>query len=289
MSNTPAFSVFLSESSRTPDVGLVLENTSFVPFYEQISEHIRALIHAGKLVTGQSYYSEGEIARSLGISKMPVRQAFQKLRAEGLLIIARGKRPVIGTGRVSWNFQELRGFSEEMRRRGLVPSAKLLGFEMLEPELEVAEALKLAPRENVYRIKRLRFVNAEPVAVVTSYLPAKIFPGIDRQDLENQSLYGVMENTYKRKLQRAEEIIGAIKAGEKDAHLLQTEPDSALLIIRETTYDEEDVAIEYSVSLLRGDRYTASVISVRKPARLAERPQPGSTALRTGEYLPPSV
>jgi GntR family transcriptional regulator len=289
MSNTPAFSVFLSESSRTPDVGLVLENTSFVPFYEQISEHIRALIHAGKLVAGQSYYSEGEIARSLGISKMPVRQAFQKLRAEGLLIIARGKRPVIGTGRVSWNFQELRGFSEEMRRRGLVPSAKLLGFEMLEPELEVAEALKLAPRENVYRIKRLRFVNAEPVAVVTSYLPAKIFPGIDRQDLENQSLYDVMENTYKRKLQRAEEIIGAIKAGEKDAHLLQTEPDSALLIIRETTYDEEDVAIEYSVSLLRGDRYTASVISVRKPARLAERPQPGSTALRTGEYLPPSV
>jgi GntR family transcriptional regulator len=289
MPSTPTFTVSLTESSRTPDVGLVLENTSFVPFYEQISEHIRALIHAGKLVAGQSYYSEGEIARSLGISKMPVRQAFQKLRAEGLLIIARGKRPVIGTGRVSWNFQELRGFSEEMRRRGLVPSAKLLGFEMLEPELEVAETLKLAPREIVYRLKRLRFVNAEPVAVVTSYLPAKIFPGIDRQDLENQSLYDVMENTYKRKLQRAEEIIGATKAGEKDAHLLQTEPDSALLIIRETTYDEEDVAIEYSVSLLRGDRYTASVISVRKPARLAERPQSGSTALRTGEYLPPSV
>jgi hypothetical protein len=74
-----------------------------------------------------------------------------------------------------------------------------------------------------------------------------------------------MENTYKRKLQRAEEIIGAIKAGEKDAHLLQTEPDSAFLIIRETTYDEEDVAIEYSLSLLRGDRYTASRHLSSKP------------------------
>jgi len=175
------------------------------------------------------------------------------------------KRPVIGTGRVSWNFQELRGFSEEMRRRGLVPSAKLLGLEMLEPEHEVAEALRLAPRESVYRLKRLRFVNAEPVAVVTSYLPARIFPAIDRQDLENQSLYDVVENTYKRKLQRAEEIIGATKAGEKDAHLLQTETNSALLIIRETTYDEEDVAIEYSLSLLRGDRYTASRHLSSKP------------------------
>src|SRR5260370_29171161 len=279
MSNTPAFSVFLRESSRTPDVGLVLENTSFVPFYEQISEHIRALIHAGKLVAGQSYYSEGEIARSLGISKMPVRAVFQKLRAEGLLIIARGKRPVIGAGRVSWNFQELRGFSEEMRRRGLVPSAKLLGLEMLEPEVEVAQALTLAQGESVYRLKRLRFVNAEPVAVVTSYLPAKIFPGIDRQELGNQSLYDVIENTYRRKLQRAEEVIGATKAGEKDAHLLQTEPHSALLIIRETTYDEEDVAIEYSVSLLRGDRYTASVISVRKPSHFSQRPQAGPTSV----------
>lgn len=269
MANSSAFSVSSPESARTAGVGLVLESTSFVPFYEQISEHIRTMIRAGNLVAGQSYYSEGEIARSLGISKMPVRQAFQKLRAEGLLIIARGKRPVIGTGRVSWNFQELRGFSEEMRRRGLVPSAKLLGLEMLEPEIEVAEALKLAPRERVYRLKRLRFVNAEPVAVVISYLPARIFPGIERQDLENQSLYDVMESIYKRKLQRAEEIIGATKAGEKDAHLLQTEPDSALLIIRETTYDEEDVCIEYSVSLLRGDRYTASVISVRKPSRFS--------------------
>lgn len=278
-----------TEPSRKPNVGLVLEGSSFVPFYEQISEHIRTMIRAGNLVAGQSYYSEGEIARSLGISKMPVRQAFQKLRAEGLLIIAKGKRPVIGTGRVSWNFQELRGFSEEMRRRGLVPSAKLLALEMLEPEVDVAQALKLSPGESVYRLKRLRFVNAQPVAVVTSYLPAKVFPGIDRQELENQSLYYVVENTYKRRLQRAEEVIGATKAGEKDAHLLQTEPHSALLIIRETTYDEEDVAIEYSVSLLRGDRYTASVISVRQPSRFSRRPQAGPTSLGGGEYVPAST
>ena len=49
-----------------------------------------------------------------------------------------------------------------------------------------------------------------------------------------------------------------------DAQAFQAEPGSPLLLIEETTYDEEDIPIEYSVSLLRGDRYTASVISVRK-------------------------
>src|SRR5216684_9239428 len=236
-------------AAATPEVGLALESGSYVPFYEQITEQVRAMIRANKLTPGQSYYSEGEIARALRISKMPVRQAFQKLRAEGLLIIARGKRPVIGAGHVSWNFQELHGFSEEMRRRGFVPSAKILSLEMLEPETDIAQQLRLAGGELVYLLKRLRFLNAEPVAVVTSYLPARIFPGIDRQDLENKSLYDIMENVYSRRLQRAEEVIGAVTAGEDEARILQAEVNSALLVIRETTYDAGEVPIEYSVSL----------------------------------------
>jgi GntR family transcriptional regulator len=260
----------MSQSNGAPDVvtaaqlGLMIDSSSFVPYYVQIVDHVRALIKKNKLRDGQTFCSEGEIAHALGISKMPVRQAFQKLRSEGLLIIAKGKRPVVGSGRVPWNFQQLRGFSEEMRRRGLIPSARLLSINLEEPELEVAQALRLSPGERVYRARRLRSVNSEPVAVVTSYLPARIFSGIDKHDLENQSLYYIFEHSYKRKLQWAEELIGAVVAGEEEASILQTSPGCALLIIKETTYDSQNVAIEYSLSLLRGDRYAASVISIRK-------------------------
>jgi GntR family transcriptional regulator len=245
-------------------LGLTIDNHSFVPYYVQVVEQVRELIKKNKLSQGQTFCSEGEIARALKISKMPVRQAFQKLRSEGLLVIAKGKRPVVGSGRVPWNFQQLRGFSEEMRRRGLNPSARLLSMGLEDPDLEVAQALKLSPGERVYRIRRLRSVDGDPVAVVTSYLPARIFMGIDKQDLEKQSLYSIFEQTYKRKLQWAEEVIGAVVAGEEEAEILQASVGSGLLIIRETTYDSQSVAIEYSLSLLRGDRYTASVISVRK-------------------------
>ncbi len=238
---------------------------SFVPYYQQIFEHVRTLVKRNKLKEGETFYSEGELARTLQISKMPVRQAFQKLRSEGLLLIAKGKRPVVSSGRVPWNFQQLRGFSEEMRRRGLVPSARLLGIQIEDPSLEVAQALKLTPKERVYCMRRLRLVNDEPVAVVTSYLPARIFAGIEKQDLENQSLYEIFEHRYKRKLQHAEESIGAVIAEEPHASILRTTVGSPLLIIRETAFDAQTVAIEYSISLLRGDRYTASVISVRRP------------------------
>ena len=114
--------VAASDQVAVEALGLTIDAESYVPFYMQIVDRVRELIKKNKLRPGQTFCSEGEVARALRISKMPVRQAFQKLKAEGLLVVAKGKRPVVGSGRTPWNFQQLRGFSEEMRSRGLTPS-----------------------------------------------------------------------------------------------------------------------------------------------------------------------
>jgi GntR family transcriptional regulator len=251
-------------SEPTQTLGLHVETDSFIPYYQQIVDQIRALVKSEQLHEGDPFYSEGEVAGALGISKMPVRQAFQKLRSEGLLIVEKGKRPVIGSGQVSWNFQQLRGFSEEMKRRGLVPSTKVLSLKRIAADAEIAQILRLNIDTAVFSLRRLRYVNKEPVAIVTSHLPAAIFPDLDKHDLETHSLYHIFETTYHRQLDWAEEIIGATIATEDTARILETLPGKALLSVRETTYDRHHMAIEYSHSLLRADRYNATVISVRK-------------------------
>jgi GntR family transcriptional regulator len=241
-----------------------IETDSFVPYYQQIVEQIRGLIKSGTVREGEVFHSEGDIAAALNISKMPVRQAFAKLRSEGLLVIEKGKRPVVGTSQVPWNFQQLRGFSEEMRRRGLVPSAKVLRLVKQRANSDIAKALALEINASVYLLKRLRYVNEEPVAIVTSYIPGEIFPDLDQQNLERQSLYSIFEKTYGRQLSWANEEIGATTATASQARLLDTRAGKALLSIRETTFDSKRTPVEYSHSLLRADRYTATVTSVRK-------------------------
>lgn len=253
-----------SASSLNPaELKLVLDSRSFVPYYEQIVEQVRAVVKRKQLREGDSFCSEGELARYLRISKMPVRQAFQKLRSEGLLTIEKGKRPTIGSGRMPWDFQQLRGFSEEMRRRGLNPSARTLELLVEDPPPDASAALRLAAGEKIYRLKRLRYVNGGAVAVVTSFLPARIFLGLEQHKLDDRSLYSVFENVYNRQLHWAEEVFGAVTADPETATILETEPGCPLLIVRETTYDVQRTPIEYSISLLRGDRYTATVVSVR--------------------------
>ncbi len=251
------------KTAGTASLDLHVDTDSFVPYYQQVVEQVRALVKSATLREGDVFYSEGEIAGLLGISKMPVRQAFLKLRSEGLLIIEKGKRPVVGSSQVPWNFQQLRGFSEEMRRRGLVPSAKVLSLKRAAAGADVAHALHLAAGDPVFTLRRLRYVNNEPVALVTSYLPVALFPDLDRQDL-GTSLYAVFEKIYKRKLNWAEEEIGAVSASREVARILGTQAGKALLFVRETTYDLRRIAIEHSHSLLRADRYKATVVSVRK-------------------------
>jgi len=251
-------------ASRAAAVDWHIETDSYVPYYQQIVEQIRAQIKSGALQEGQVFHSEGDIASALNISKMPVRQAFLKLRSEGLLVIEKGKRPVIGSSQMPWNFQQLRGFSEEMRRRGLVPSARMLRLKKQPAGADVAKALQVAEGVPVYMLKRLRYVNDEPVAIVTSHIPVELFPDLERQDLEKQSLYYMFEKIYRRKLSWASEEIGAVAASESQARLLETSAGKPLLSIRETTYDSRRVPVEHSHSLLRADRYTATVVSVRK-------------------------
>jgi len=251
----------ISDEVEVPD--LSLERGSYVPYYRQIRDQVEAMIKAGKLKPGQVIFSEGACATKLGVSKMTVRQAFQALRSEGLLIIEKGKRPVISTGRIQKDFQKLRGFTAEMTRRGLKPSSKVLQFERAAPDAATANLLRLWRNDEVYRIRRLRYADKEIVGLETILLPARMFPDLAKQDLENQSLYALMETRYAIAVEWSEEELEAIPAEKEDAKLLQISPGFPLFSMRRIVFAKDGIPVEYGHSLFRGDRYTASVISHR--------------------------
>jgi GntR family transcriptional regulator len=246
---------------------VTLDRTSFVPFYRQVADQVRQMIQAGRVAPGEPFLSEGGMARELGISKMTVRQAFQILRTEGLLTVSKGRQPVVAVGRLQKDTQELRGFTEEMTRRGLKPSSKLLEVECLPAKPQVQQALNLESNERVYRIRRLRLANGEPLGIETTYLPALLYPDLARQDLEKNSLYALLETHYGVRLAWSEEELEARPAGKEEARLLRVRRGSPLFCMRRKVCSAEDTPVEYAVSLFRGDRYTATVVSRRKPNR----------------------
>jgi GntR family transcriptional repressor for pyruvate dehydrogenase complex len=58
-------------------------------------QHIEGLIFSGELEPGANLPSESELASSLDLSRLTVREAFRSLEARGLLEVAHGRRPIV--------------------------------------------------------------------------------------------------------------------------------------------------------------------------------------------------
>ena len=206
------------------------------PRYAQVEAHIRARIAAGDWRPGEAIPPETELARQFGVARMTARQALDGLRREGLLTRGRGRGTVVTLPPVERELSRLRGFSEDMRARGMVPSSRLLAREVVPAPGEVADRLRLGRREAVIHLRRLRLADAEPMALEASYLNYALCEAVLRADLESDSLYSFLQGTIGLRLRHASQELQAALAARAEADLLGIGRGRPVLAIHQTTY-----------------------------------------------------
>ena len=99
--------------------------------------------------------SERELMATYDVSRATVRKAIESLIADGLLHRIHGKGTFVARPRLESRLH-LASFSQDMRRRGLTPSTRLLRIELDEPPADVAEALGLGADRAAWRLDRVR-------------------------------------------------------------------------------------------------------------------------------------
>src|SRR2546423_7836067 len=119
---------------------------------------------------------------------MTVRQAVRDLIAEGAIYTAPGRGTFLATEEVTQQLGGLTSFSQEMTKRGLVPSSRLLEAESV-TDHEIAARLRVQMDEPIARIRRLRLANGEPVAPATTDRARRLCPGLLGMDLEGGCAY----------------------------------------------------------------------------------------------------
>jgi GntR family transcriptional regulator len=77
--------------TETGKLSLALSSTSAVPFYRQIVDQLRVLVHSGALAADDRLPSVRELARDLLVSLITVRRAYADLEAEGLIVQVQGQ------------------------------------------------------------------------------------------------------------------------------------------------------------------------------------------------------
>lgn len=244
--------------------GKSIDRNSPLPYYFQMKELLVEEVESGRWQLDQQIPSEFELCEHFAVSRTVVRQAINDLVQDGLLYRQKGKGTFVARPKIMESLaQNLSGFYEDMVARGLKSVTRVLEQIKVEANRKVADHLGLSRGDPVIKIDRLRFVNDEPLVLVTTYLPYEICPSLIEEDLNLQSLYALLEEKYGLKIVRGRRTLEAVAANEYEAHLLEVKVSAPLMLLNSVSYLADGRPVEYFHALHRGDRSKFEVALVR--------------------------
>ena len=100
------------------------------------------------------------------------------------------------------------------------------------------KALNLTGEDQVYRLARVLYADEEPLNYTVTYLPEKLFPGLEKHDFEEESLYQVISEQYQATITKARRTVEAVLVKDEIAEYLEIEPGMPVILFGCTTYGE---------------------------------------------------
>ena len=238
-----------------------------VPRYHTIEQALRRRIR--DLGPHAPLPSEAELCAEFGVSRMTARGAVTRLVHEGLVYRQSGRGTFVAPPASNRRADVLVRFSDEMRRRGKMPSSRLLVARTRPATPEEAEQLRLGTPPTVVEIERVRLADGVPISLETAVFPGPLAALLDA-DLAAGSLHAALESLG-RVPSRGHATLSAAAATAEEAALLAVPPGTALLVERRLILDQHERPLERTHTRYVGDRSPLDVVfEVARPVDSGE-------------------
>ena len=234
-----------------PSDTLIRKNVTSM--YEQIATQLREEALAGAFEPSGKLPSESELTTRFGVSRVTVRLALGRLEESGVVERKQGKGTYVAGKQVRHALDALRSFHDSLLMQGLKPQMKLLTLERIPVPEDLATRFGKKTRHCTL-LRRLHLVEGVPIALGTSYLPAKV-ADMGWSEAEGQPNYSILKNLDGRGVARADVAVGAQLAGRDEAKLLEVKVGSAILVMKRTSSFANGACCDYSIFHIRPERY----------------------------------
>lgn len=231
--------------------------------YLQVIDRLKSDIDKGIYQENEKLPSEFELSKTLGVSRATLREALRLLEEENVIVRRHGvgtfvnPKPLFTSG-----IEQLSSITSMIEQAGMKPGTIFMRSTEADPTEDDMERFQIGIDDNVVTVERVRTADGEPVVYCVDKMPANY---MSEEFLNNQnvSIFSALEQTGAIRIAYAITYIDPVGYHEEVSPILKCGPETALLILNQIHYDDNDRAVLYSKNYFRADKFSFHVVRKR--------------------------
>lgn len=231
------------------------------PLYLQVIDQIRLDIENGVYKEKEKLPSEFLLAKQLGVSRATLREALRILEEENVIIRRHGvgtfinAKPLFNSG-----IEQISSITDMIINAGMSPGTIFLSKTIKGPTDGDIKGFNCLENEEITVIERVRTANGEPVVYCIDKILSENLPSSYSHE---ESIFDLLEKKAGRKITYAVTHIEPIGYHDTISPILNCDPETALLLLKQMHYDENDEPILFSLNYFRADKFSFHVVRKR--------------------------
>ncbi|MCR6096105.1 GntR family transcriptional regulator [Salipaludibacillus agaradhaerens] len=231
------------------------------PLYLQVIDRIKQDIEDGAYETGERLPSEFQLSKQLGVSRATLREALRMLEDESIIIRRHGvgtfinSKPLFSSG-----IEELFSVTDMIKRGNKEPGTNFLSSSIEKPSEDDQRRFYDEQIDDMIVLERVRTADGEPVVYCLDKIPKHHLP--DYVSHEEQSMFDQLEKNGNT-ITYAMTQIEPLGYHERVSEILACDPETALLVLKQMHYNEQEEPVLYSLNYFRADKFKFHVLRKR--------------------------
>lgn len=224
------------------------------PKYRMIQEELTSRIRSGEYRPGDALPPQRELAESLGVTLMTLRQALRELEDEGLVEQQPGRGTFVQPRPASYRPGQLCSLSGDLSLQGIELVTTVRQVRMVRLSTALADAMGLLTGERVLRLERLRTVGGRPAVHQVSWVAEPYAERVRETDFSATPLYEALIKAG-AELTDASESIRPGVLSRTQAELLGSRPGTAIFRSERLTRGPDGGALVLDRAVLMGQYF----------------------------------
>lgn len=230
--------------------------------YRRIADAIRAKINNGEYKVGEALPTEAQLREIFSVSRVTVRQAIKLLVENGELESVQGSGTYVKENKINYDIYQQTSFQEKWAHLNAATHSDVLAFEIRQASIAMAEHLEINEGDRIFYVKRVRYLDDNPITVEETWLPTDMFPDLTYQVMQG-SKYQYIEQQKGLVIDRSEQEIIPILPPADIAKLLSIDPKDPIIEKRTRGYLHDGTVFEYSRNYFKSTNYKFTLIAKR--------------------------